>query len=58
MKVNFEPDGKQENQESIMISNPYTIINPWTMMVEPLNTLITYGAMSRSCTSNDLALRT
>jgi len=58
MEHNFEPDGKQEEQESIMITNANTIIDPWAVMVKSLNTLITYGAMSRSRRSNHLALWT
>jgi hypothetical protein len=45
---NFNPDGKQEEQKCVVILNPYTIINPWTMMVKSLNTLVTDSAMSTS----------
>jgi len=37
---NFNPDGKQEEQECVVILNSYTIINPWTMVVKSLNTLV------------------
>jgi len=45
---NLYPDGEQEEQECVVILNSYTIINPWTMVVKSLNTLVADGAMSAS----------
>lgn len=40
-----------------MIANSYTIVDPWTVMVEPFNTLIANAAMARPLSSYDLTIR-
>ena len=40
-----------------MIANSYTIVDPWTVVVEAFNTLIANAAMARSLSSYDLTIR-
>ena len=40
----------------MMIFSSYTIIDPWTMMIESFNTLIANGAMSGSYCADDFTI--
>ena len=45
MERNLDPDGKQEHEESIVVLNTHTIINPRAMVIEPFNTLVANRTM-------------
>jgi len=36
----FDPDGEDEKHECIVVLDTNTVINPWTVMIKPFNTLI------------------
>jgi len=57
MEHDFEPDTEQEEEEIVVIFDSNTIVDPWAVMIESFDTLVAYGAMSRSCRPNNLTLR-
>lgn len=46
------------NQKAVMVVDPYAVVNPRTMVVKSLNTLIADAAVSRSSCPNRLAIWT
>lgn len=46
----------QEAHEDAMVVKPDAIIDPWTVMVEPLDTLVADTAVAGSVGANDLAI--
>ena len=45
---NFNPDGKQEKQEGVVVLNSYAVVNPWAVMVKSLHALVADCTMSAS----------
>lgn len=52
----LDPNGEEEDHESVVVLDSYTIVNPWTVMVESLHALVANGAVAGTGGSNDLAL--
>jgi hypothetical protein len=46
MEDNLDPDGTKEHQESIVVLNSHTVVDPWAMVVESLNTLVADSTVS------------
>ena len=45
---NFNPDGKQEEQECVVVLNSHAVVNPRAVMVESLDALVADCTMSTS----------
>jgi len=48
---------EQVHEEDVVVSDTDTIIDPWAVMVIPINARVANNAMSRSVRSYSLALR-
>ena len=51
MENDFEPNGEKEEEESIVVTYSYTIVDPRAMVVESLNTLVASVAVTRTGSS-------
>jgi len=45
------------SHEEVVVIHSYTIIYPWTVMIESLYALVTHSTMARANSSKNLALR-
>ena len=46
VEQDLEPYAEQEQHEGVMVLDPNAVVDPWAVMVEPLNTLVADGTMS------------
>jgi len=55
---NLSPDGEQEHQESIVVFDPDTVVDPGAVMIEPFNTTVTDGTMTGTSRTDNFAFWT
>ena len=53
---NFDPDGKQEEQECVVVLDSDAVVDPWAVMVKSLNALVADCTMSTSGGPDHFAL--
>ena len=46
----------KKNEESVVVANAYTVVDPWTMMVKALNAYVADRAVARTCRSYNKAI--
>ena len=48
MENDFEPNGEKEEEESIVVTYSYTIVDPRAMVVKSFHALVAYCTVARS----------